>query len=409
MPSNVILEQLFLEASKDLVANTNSIRENLYPHVKDSLDKPKIRNEYKKCLGNFMERRSEAMYDNLPIARILFSNEDVNNLFKALNLDISLAEAAIDRTYYGNEPNFSPLAAKDPFTVTMLCVIKYFLEKNMQKEAEMATIHLSFSGKFYPSLHYRSYPIPPARHVMEYVVNNELSNKFDLVQEGSIIGCIRKIGNTWLQKYKPIFKSLRDEDIKYLIDQLYSRIGSFHKNIARVYHPAYKEGKYLAYSSDSLSEDDYHLSNSDLIKMNTYLEKSINYITNTGVDYSICKMCSDENITVNEIKSIIESIMAEPSNIPKVKEMLSLMIVTYLQQAKNSEKDVANVAFITYCMAPKPNAKQKEIVRQKDIIEELLVDNSKTYIRRKSRLATKNSYERAMRLYFGLSIHNANR
>ena len=70
---------------------------------------------------------------------------------------------------------------------------------------------------------------------------------------------------------------------------------------------------------------------------------------------------------------------------------------------------VANVAFITYCMAPKPNAKQKEIVRQKEIIEDLLVNNSKVYIRRKSRLATKNSYERAMRLYFGLSIHNANR
>lgn len=409
MPSSVILEQLFLEASKDLVANTNSIRDNLYPYIKESLDKSKVRNDYKKCIAKFIDKRSEALYDNIPIARILFSNEDVNNLFSALNIDISLAQTAIDKTYYGNEPNFSPLAAKDPFTVTMLCVIKYFLEKNMSKEAELATIHLSFSGKFYPSLHYRSYNIPPARHVMEYVVNNELSNKFDLVQEGSVIGCIRKIGNTWLQKYKPIFKTLTDENIKYLIDQLYSRIGSFHKNIARVYYPAYENGNYLAYSSDSLTEDDYHLSNSDLIKMNTYLEKSINYITNTGVDYSICKMCTDENITINEIKSIIESIMAEPTNMPKVKEMLSLMIVTYLQQAKQSEKDVANVAFITYCMAPKPNAKQKEIVRQKEIIEDLLVNNSKVYIRRKSRLATKNSYERAMRLYFGLSIHNANR
>ena len=411
MPSNVLLEQSFTEAAKTFVADTSSFKENLYPLVKSTLDTNKGKLAYKKCIADFIEKRSIQLYDTIPMNRILFSSEDVNNLFSALSLDISVAKRAVEKTYYGEEEHFSPLSAKDPFTVTMLCVIKYFIEKNMNKESELAAIHLAFSGKFYPSLHYKYFRYIPPRHEMEYMLNNELSNKFDLVTEGNIIGCIRKIVNTWLKTYKQRFKVFTDEDVVRVINQLYSRINSFLKNIYRVFDKVHAAGNYMAYSSDSMDADNYHLSNSDLNKMNVALEKTVNYINSTGVDYTLCKKCTDndENITVNEMKSIIESIYADPENMPKVKELLALMIVTYLQQAKPSEKDVSNVAFLIYCLAPKPNAKQKEIIRQKEIIEELLISNSKVYIRRRSRLATKNSYEKVMRMYFGLSVHNANR
>ena len=52
-------------------------------------------------------------------------------------------------------------------------------------------IYLSFSGKFYPSIHYGLFPkFPPSeyRHIMEYVVNNKLNNKYDLKREGSVFG-----------------------------------------------------------------------------------------------------------------------------------------------------------------------------------------------------------------------------
>lgn len=181
------------------------------------------------------------------------------------------------------------------------------------------------------------------------------------------------------------------------------------KNIATAYYDVYysKDDLYIAYASDSFDDDNYHLADSDTLRINKITEKSLNYINNTGVDYTICKMCSDENITINEIKSIMESLIGEPSNMPIIKELISLMIVTYFQNGKN--KDVSNASFVAYSISAKPNAKQKEILRLKEITEQLLVDNSKTYIRRRSRLATKNSYERAIRMYFALTIHNANR
>ena len=270
-------------------------------------------------------------------------------------------------------------------------------------------IHLAFSGKFYPSLHYRSFRIPPARHVMEYVVNNVISNKFDLASEGSIIGCVRKIGITWLNTYKSKFRSFTDEEVVYMISQLYSRIGSFMKNIASAFYDTYekKDDLYIAYASDSLEDGNYHLADNDTLKIGRITEKTLNYINTAGVDYGICKMCSDENITINEIKSIMESLLGEPENMPYTRELISLMITTYFQNGKN--KDVTNVEFITYSIAPKPNAKQKEIIRQKEIIEKFLSENSTAYMRRRSRIATRNSFERAIRMYFALTIHNANR
>ena len=82
--------------------------------------------------------------------------------------------------------------------------------------------------------------------------------------------------------------------------------------------------------------------------------------------------------------------------------MISLYFAT-------GERDVTDIKFITYTIAPKPNAKQKEIVRLKEIIEDWLCESGTAYMRRRSRIATRNSYERAVRMYFALVIHNSNR
>ena len=206
---------------------------------------------------------------------MLFGESDAQDIFKALNIPGGDVANIILQTYYGNEPNFSPKAAKDEVTVLLLCVVRYFMETKQMKEAELATIHLSFSGKFYPSLHYRSFPtVLPARHVMEYTVNNVLTTKFDLVQEGSVIGAVRKISGTWLTTYgKDRMKKFADEDVVYVIQQLYSRIGSFIKNIAEEYYKVYEDqdNLYIAYAGDDLSEENYRLSDSDSLKINRWL------------------------------------------------------------------------------------------------------------------------------------------
>ena len=119
----------------------------------------------------------ESLYDNIPCDRIPCSEKEMDQLFNILDIKKSFVSEVIMETYYGDK-DFRPLAAKHEFTVTMILVIRYFLLNKMEKDCELACIHLAFSGKFYPSNHFASYPTAtPSRPVMEYVVNNKHSKK----------------------------------------------------------------------------------------------------------------------------------------------------------------------------------------------------------------------------------------
>lgn len=398
---------VILEAAQKIDANTTIYRDKIYPLVKEAMDKPSVRKAYKDLINQFIAARTEGLYDILPCNRLICSEGEMDKLFDVLGIKKSVITELIKETYYGKITNFSPLSAKHEFTVVQLNVVRYFILQNLRSETELSMLYLSFSGKFYPSLHYRSYHIVPAKYVMEYVVNNRLSKKFDLTVYGNVIGAIKSVGNTWISTYEDRFKNFSDEDGVYLINQLYSRIGSFMKNIATEYYDAYEDkDSFIAYSTDSYESDNYHTAESDVLKVTKCTEKAVNSINAHGADYRICKMCSDTNITPNECKAVIESIIMNRENIIEIKELVGLMISLYFS---SGESDVADIKFITYTIAPKPNAKQKEIVRMKEIIEKWLSESGTAYLRRRSRVATRNSYERAVRMYFALVIHNANR
>ena len=407
---SITFDQVLLEIAKHYDADTDAIKKKLYPIVEEILNTTAGKKAYMGCVSNFIKKRYTDLYDNLPCSRIIFTEEDSDDLFNTLGVPKEVVNNYILETYYGNETNFSPKAAKDEFTVLMMCIVRYFLQKNMTKEFELALIHISFSGKFYPSLHYRSYPVTvPVRHVMDYTVNERLNSKFELISQGNVVGAVKKIAQTWASTYKSRFKSFEDEDVVYCIQQLYSRIGSFMKNIATEYYRVYndKDDLYIAYASDSFDEDNYHMADSDTLRIAKQTEKTVNYLTTNGVNYAICKQCSDENITTKEFNSIMESILSNPKNVLISKEIITLMITTYYQVSKT--KDVRDISFLTYTISAKPNTKQKEHLRMRELLEILLSENSPAYVRRKSRIATKNSFERAVKMYFALAIHNANR
>lgn len=389
-------------------ANTSAIKKKLWPMVEAALDKPATRNAYKRLINDFISVRTESLYDTLPCDRLLCSEIEMDKLFDILKIKKEEVKNIISETYYGPVDNFNPLAAKHEFTVTQLLVIKYFMQNKMKKDCDLAVIHLAFSGKFYPSVHYRSYPtVTPVRHIMEYVVNNRLSKKFDLTIHGNVIGAVKSVANTWLTTYTDRLRKCEDEDVVYLIQQLHSRVGSFTKNIATEYYEAYEDKDlYISYSSDSFDSEDFHLADSDTLKVGRCTETAVNYINSNGVEYKLCKMCSSTDITPNECKAVIESIISQKENIPDMKELISLMISLYFS---TGERDVTDIKFITYTISPKPNAKQKEILRTKEIIENWLCESGTAYMRRRSRIATKNAYERAVRMYFALVIHNSNR
>lgn len=388
---------------------TTAIVTGVYPLVAKSMEKNL--NKYKTNISKFLEARSKELYDIAPFDRIYFGVEDLNDYWAAMGYGEADVKQHINKTYYASIGSFNPRAAKDPFTVSQIMVVRYFYMKKMQKELELSCIYLAFSGSFYPSIHYGSFPlVQPSeyRHIMEYVVNNELSQKFDLKREGSVIGAVKSICMTWLDSYGNRLKSSDDEDVVYLIQQLHNRIKSFMKNIATLYYDAYdNKDNYLTYDSDSYSDDDYHLADNDSFKGDRYVNNAMNYITTNGVNYKLCKMASDSLVKTDEIKSIIESIQSDKNNIILIRELLSITVMEYLKE--NPNKEITGIDFLTFSIAAKPNTKNPNIIRQKEIVVKFLDENSPQYRKRKSRLATANSYQKSVLTYYVLVVNLANK
>ena len=379
---------------------------DIYPIVATAMDKRKA--QYKKNIENYIKSRADKLYDTVPISRLPFGAEDVNDYFRALNIRPQDITACLKNTYYWNM-NFNPRAAKDEFTMTQMMVIRYFILKNDTTNAEISSVYLAFSGKFYPSIHSQKFKIPPEkyRYVMEYILNNVLTNKYDLKREGSVFGAVRSICRTWLNTYTDKFKDSDDEDVADMIQQLHGRIKSFLGNIATVFYDAYqKKDLYFTYGSDSAEEADYRIADNDSLIAERAVEKAINWVTSKGVDYRLCKMACDKNIKVDELSSIIESIQEDKENLPIIREFMQLLVVEYF--ANSNEKDVTSYSFLAKCVIAKPNTKNKNIIRQKEIVEDWLNENSPAYRKKKSR-ATRSSYCKAVLIYYTLVIMEANK
>ena len=289
-----------------------------------------------------------------------------------------------------------------------MCTIRYFFLHNMKKELELALINTAFSGKYYPSIWHGSFPVTaPSEHIMEYALTHLATNKFDIVREGSVIGAVKSIANTWIDSYKDKFKNFHDDDVVYVVQQLHNRLRSFMNNIAELYYEAYKnKDAYITYDSDDVSEDNYHIADSDSMMIDRYVNSTMNYINNHGLNYKICKLASNDLVKFDELKGIIDMLTRDNKNIPMIKEYITLMISTYYMDT--GKKNIKDIDFVSYSISPKPNSKNPYHLKLKDLSEKMLISNAANFSRRRSRGATESAYFRAFNAYFALLIQEAN-
>lgn len=388
--------------------NTTAIKSKLYSKISKLMDKNTAK--YKKAVGRMIEKRSKDLYDIAPCSNMFFLDEDRQDFFNSIGITEAEIKAVLSETYFYDIANFNPRSAKDEFTAMQMCVIRYFFLKNSQKELELSISVLLLSGKFYPSAFSMSFPyVSPSeyREVMLYAVNNAISNKYDIKSQGSVFMTLRSMGNTWMNTYKSRFKSFSDEDYVYLVQQLQTRLRSFFKNIAEVYYDCYDNKEYLTFDSDNFEEDSYRLADNDSLKADRVVEKTMNYLNTSKVSIEVCKQASSDLVHIDEVKSIIEYILTNPDNANEVRELVQLIVSSYFVQSKT--KDVRDIDFVTYTITPKPNTKDKNIIRQKEIITKWLQKSPSSFNKRRKRLGTENMYYRAVYVYFALTIHNVNK
>ena len=133
-------------------------------------------------------------------------------------------------------------------------------------------------------------------------------------------------------------------------------------------------------------------------------------ITSKSIDYALCKTAADSTkgtVKTDELKSILEVLFSKPDNMPLVREFVTNLIGSYFQQS--STKDVRDLSFISYSVTAKPNTKDPILLRQRELLIIILMNNSEKFARRRSRKGTEQAYFRAMIMYFALLIQKANK
>ena len=391
--------------------NTSVIRKTLYPKVEAFLNSPTGKKAFVKLMGEFISVRSEALFSALPCDRIAFTTKDKDDLLSTFQMTNKEIKNIINNTYYADIKKFNFVIPQDPISVLMLCIVRYFMMNPDEKLLDLALVYITFSGKFYASAHYKSFPIPPKEYVMEYVVNNAMNNRFDIVKTKSVFNLMKLKAQIWKNTYKSKFKDFDDDDAVYLLLQLKARIVMTIRQIAKEYYKAYKNKDYIVYNSDNEDTDnpnEYHISNSDSFLAEKCIDTTMSAIASGGTSYKLCKLCSNKTVKTDELKMIIESILNNPDNIPEIRDVISTMIYTYFQSTRG-EKTVLTMDFITYASSAKPNTKDEHWLRLKETITKWLETSSALYRKRKHRMATRNDYHRAMCMYFSMMVYTANK
>lgn len=394
----------------DYTKTTNVIVNKLYPLVSKSLENNL--KKFKDVISDFFNINSKLIYDVAPYDNIYFRQSDIDKLFKALSISEEQVKDIMSECFYWKIP-YNPKAAKEPYVLVSMMAIRYFLINKKQKEAEITSIYLAFSGKFYASLFTGdAFPtVPPSKYrtTMDYVVNTMLTEKHDLKSKGNIFGAIKSLCETWLGKYGDLLIGKADDDeIGKMIQQLRDRERSFLMNIAKLYYEAKENKYYLNYETDNLSDGaEFRITDNDSLKATRYTENTINYLVSNTISLQICNKCKNQDIKATEIKDIMECIVGNKDNLDDLKRVVNILICDFLRY--HPDKSVGSVDFITHSLKMKPNTKDKYIIELKTIILNWLDVNSPSYRKRKSRIATAISYYKAILFYIVLAISYASK
>ena len=234
-----------------------------------------------------------------------------------------------------------------------------------------------------------------------------LRNKYDIIRYSNVIGAMKSCTTTWYNTYKRKFEAFSDEDVCYLLQQLHNRIGSFIINIAELYYEAYKnKDSFITYDSDNVSEDDYHLADNDSFKLNRIVDNTMTELTSKSINFVECRRASNNMVRFEELKSILDCLLGDEKNLPLIKEYVSLMVSTYFAQSKF--KTVNDIAFISYSIKAQPNTRDPYLIKKRHLIDQILLNNSENFQRRRNRAATESAYYRAINAYLALIIKKAN-
>ena len=386
--------------------DSNYILDELYPLVKSKLDNKNIERKFISNIAQFFNAKSTQINDIAPYTNIYFNQSDLDKLFKSIDITEKEVIDILSKCWFWDQ-DIRPKCTKEPYVEILMCAIRYYIISNNIKYTEMITIYLLFSGKFYASIYSSLWRFPVNSSIMDYVINNNLSDKYDLKKEGTVFKAIKKLANTYLDKYSKNIASRdhSDNDFKNNIQQLRDREKSFLGNIFTSYIEAAESKSYLNYETDNLDPDKFRITDNDSAKASRITESAIGILTTQKVSREYCNNAHDSRVKSEQVQSILENIiLSDKKNIPQLKRFINIMICDFM--SGNPGVPVNSAAFLSYAITAKPNTKNDLVIEMKTTILSWLEQDA-VYRKRSATKATAISYYRSIVCYLAQVIMKA--
>lgn len=300
-------------------------------------------------------------------------------------------------------------AAFLPLQVLLYLIIRYYLVTGQQKKASVIFYYYGYS------LYWKRWSKSFSRgiynpNVMIYTIN-EMSYRSLIKKLGSVKELLFHIVKNRFEYYSEQIADSCDEDIRYVLDQIQSSLGSIINEIASKFYKN-AENQNVIMQSDIMLDDQGAQRDDTSVTANVELlaQRYTNAFFMSSVNPARVKQAATlaKDVSAKEVLSTIEYVY---NNTPaeEIHEFYSSIFYIYfnLDNPKVSMDAVNSLLFLALMkdVIKKGNSTNKNIIRIRELMDNWLSHGSNTF-RVTSREGTQNSYRKAVYYYFILSVTN---
>jgi hypothetical protein len=386
-----------------------TLRDKYFPYIESFL--PKTEHLLFRHIAKYEDKYSDVLNSPYPLKTLPFGEnekgEDYDIVFRCTNINIEELRADIKKVPLPGD--LKEKAAFLPLQVVLYLIIRYYTFTNQMKKAKVIYSYYGYS--IYWKRFHRSFnKFPPIERVMIYTIN-EMSYRNLIKKLGSVKALLTYIVEHIFEYYREGLAESCDEDIRYILDQVQSDIGSKVNNIAQMYYKNHDANNEI-YQSKTMLDDEgtQREDNSITATVESYAQRYTSKFFSETVNINRVKTAAamTSEASPREVENTLEYIRNNAS-VSDIHEFYSAIFLYYLSldDPKANADSIRSLKFIALMkdVIKKGNSINKNVTTIIKYANQWLEQGSNTF-RLTSREGTKTNYRKAVYNYFILSVTN---
>jgi hypothetical protein len=373
--------------------------DTFYPQIASVFKDKNNCRKFINIVSKYIDTNTERLSTTGPVKKILFTYSDRNSVYDLTGVsekNIEMVAKQIKELSRG-------VNASNPFNILLFLMIRYFHINKLEAERKSASIYLILS--MYPSIHAKYFKFEPNENIMSFTVNS-LSNKYKIKQQGTLLATLVDMVEIADNHYKNIIVRGNDKDIADYISAVKTRLNQFMKNITTEFMKQHASGRYLNYDTDNEDPDNFSVADNNSLVIDRISTSVSTNLAVKGPDQKSVMLSAKMNkISVNDLRSTMNSICRDKVNRPKIREIISCILYEFLFTGQYSEQDIYDMKFTLYSSViyKRSNTTRSNIVRIKNILDFWIKEYSSIY-KKSNLVSTLNQFRRAIFMFFIFTI-----